>query len=88
MHDRTAAVRPPSVDVVEQPVCCPTGQCGPVFETSLLELLIRGVRRRLDRRAGDTSVGPAVHSFAGYPVSAMPPVPAAPPQPEKDARND
>ena len=85
MHDRTADVRPPSVDVVEQPVCCPTGQCGPVFETSLLEFLIKGVRRRLDRRQDDASIGLAMHPV-DLSRTTRAPGPTAPPQPEKDAR--
>jgi hypothetical protein len=44
MRDVTADPQSFSVDLVAEATCCPGGVCGPILETSLVELVFERVR--------------------------------------------
>jgi len=38
MTERSAAAASPDVEIFDPPLCCPTGLCGPVLDTTLVDL--------------------------------------------------
>jgi hypothetical protein len=44
MRDAKADSKSSGVDLVAEAACCPGGVCGPIFETSLVELVFKRVR--------------------------------------------
>ena len=44
MRDLTADPQLSEVDLVAEAACCPGGVCGPIFETSLVELVFKRIR--------------------------------------------
>ncbi len=38
MTDLATPTAPPDVEIFDPPMCCPTGLCGPVLDTTLLDL--------------------------------------------------
>ncbi len=44
MRDVMADPQSSDVDLVAEAACCPNGACGPIFETSLIELVFKRVR--------------------------------------------
>jgi len=38
MTERSAAAVAPDVEIFDPPLCCPTGLCGPVLDTTLVDL--------------------------------------------------
>lgn len=57
MHDAT---RNPIVetDLAADPACCPSGACGPLFETPLLELAFHRMRDAVKRRVAPPTADP------------------------------
>jgi hypothetical protein len=49
MRDVTADPQPSEVDLVAEAACCPGGVCGPIFETSLVELVFKRIRLLVGR---------------------------------------
>jgi hypothetical protein len=44
MREVMADWQPSEVDLVAEAACCPSGACGPIFETSLVELVFKRIR--------------------------------------------
>ena len=57
MRDATPDRQSSDVDLVAEAACCPTGMCGPVFETSLVELVFKRVRLLAGRGTAAPTVG-------------------------------
>lgn len=57
MHDTT---RDPHGDaeLTADPACCPSGACGPLFETPLLEVAFNRMLALVRGRRGVTAAGP------------------------------
>jgi hypothetical protein len=56
MRDPTPDRRSSDVDLVAEAACCPGGVCGPIFETSLVELVFNRVRLLAGRRTATQAV--------------------------------
>jgi hypothetical protein len=62
MRDVTADPQSSDGDLVAEATCCPSGVCGPIFETSLVELVVKRIRALAGRgtatRAVEAPSGP------------------------------
>ena len=90
MSDQLPGTATPDVEIFDPPLCCPTGLCGPVFETSLVGLVFDRVRRFVDSRsaAGMADLAGSAGHAPDQPMSTAPAVPVSSPQPQKDASHD
>jgi hypothetical protein len=75
MRDVTADRQSSDVDLVAEAACCPSGVCGPIFETSLVELVFKRVRLLVGRRYSTKTVELASDTVLDRVVSTAPSVP-------------
>jgi hypothetical protein len=74
MRDVTADRQSSDVDLVAEAACCPSGVCGPIFETSLVELVFKRVRLLVGRRYSTKTVELASDTVLDRVVSTAPSV--------------
>jgi len=88
MRDATADPQSSDVDLVAEAACCPGGVCGPIFETSLVELVFKRVRllvgHRTEPQVVELTAGPILDRV----VSTAPSVPPTTVRPQEDAPHD
>jgi hypothetical protein len=75
MRDVTADPQPSEVDLVAEAACCPGGVCGPIFETSLIELVFKRVRLLAGRGTSTQVVELTADPILDHVRSAGPTVP-------------
>ena len=75
MRDVTADPRSSEVDLVAEAACCPGGVCGPIFETSLVELVFKRGRLLAGRRTATPAVEVPSDPIPDHVQSAGPSVP-------------
>ncbi len=82
MRDVTADPQPSDVDLVAEAACCPSGVCGPIFETSLVELVFKRVRLLVGRRTAPQAVefpsDPILDRVVSTTAPSVPPTTARP----------
>ena len=75
MREAMADPRPSEVDLVAEAACCPGGVCGPIFETSLVELVFKRVRLLAGRGTSTQVVELTADPILDHVRSAGPTVP-------------
>jgi len=75
MRDVTADPQPSEVDLVAEAACCPSGVCGPIFQTSLVELVFKRVRLLAGRGTSTQVVELTADPILDHVRSAGPTVP-------------
>ena len=88
MRDATADPQASDVDLVAEAACCPGGVCGPIFETSLVEIVFKRVRLLVGRRDSTKPVELAAAPVLDRVVSTAPSVPPTTAHPQEDASHD
>ena len=77
MRDVTADPQSSDVDLVAEAACCPSGVCGPIFETSLVELVFKRVRLLVGRGIATQPVEVPSDPILDHVRSAGPSVPSS-----------
>jgi hypothetical protein len=75
MREAMAGPRSDGVDLVAEAACCPSGVCGPIFETSLVELVFKRVRLLAGRGTSTQAVELTADPILDHVPSAGPSVP-------------
>jgi hypothetical protein len=75
MRDVAADPQPSDADRVAETACCPSGVCGPIFETSLVELVFERIRLLAGRTTATQPVELPADPVLDHVRSAGPPVP-------------
>jgi hypothetical protein len=75
MRDVTAEPQPSDLDLVDEAACCPGGVCGPIFETSLVQLVFKRVRLLAGRGTATEPVEVPSDLILDHPRTAGPSVP-------------
>ena len=88
MRDATPDLQSSDVDLVAEAACCPNGMCGPIFETSLVELVFKRVRLLVGRRYSTKTVELASDPILDHVRSAGPSVPPSTARPREVASHD
>jgi hypothetical protein len=88
MRDVTADPQPPEVDLVAEAPCCPSGVCGPIFETSLVELVFKRVRLLAGRGTATEAVEVPSDTIPDHVRSAAPSLPPGTARPQEVASDD
>ena len=88
MHDKTSDRQSSDVDLVAEAACCPGGVCGPIFETSLVELVFKRVRLLAGRGTSTQAVEPAADPILDHVRSTGPSVPPTMTRPQEVASHD
>ena len=88
MRDVTADPQPSDVDLVAEAACCPSGVCGPIFETSLVELVFKRVRLLVGRRYATPTIELVAGPILDRVVSTAPSVPPTTARPHEVASHD
>jgi hypothetical protein len=88
MRDVTTDPQPFDVDLVAETACCPGGVCGPIFETSLVELVFKRVRLLVDRRYATPTIELGADPILDHVRSAGPSVPPNTVRPHEVASHD
>ena len=87
MPDVTADLQPSDADLVAEAACCP-GACGPIFETSLVELVFKRVRLLAGRGTATEPVEVPSDLILDHPRTAGPSVPPSTARQHEVASND
>ena len=85
MRDATADPQSSDVDLIAEAACCPNGMCGPIFETSLVELVFKRVRLLVGRRYATPAIELGADPILDLVVSTAPSVPPTTARPQEDA---
>jgi hypothetical protein len=88
MRDATADPQSSDVDLVAEAACCPGGVCGPIFETSLVELVFRRIRLLAGRRTATQAVEVPSDPIRDHVRSAGSSVPPTTVRPQEVASHD
>jgi hypothetical protein len=88
MHDVTADPQSSDVDLVAEAACCPSGMCGPIFETSLVELVLERARLLVGRGTATEAVEVPSDPILDHVRSAGPSVPPSTARPREVASHD
>jgi hypothetical protein len=88
MHDVTADPQSSEVDLVAEAPCCPGGVCGPIFETSLVELVFKRIRLLAGRGTATEAVEVPSDPIRDHVRSAGPSVPPSTARPREVASHD
>jgi len=88
MRDMTAELQPSDVDPVADAACCPSGVCGPIFETSLVELVFKRIRLLAGRRTATQPVELPADPVLDRVMSTAPSLPPGTARPHEVASND
>jgi hypothetical protein len=75
MRDPTPDRKSSAVDLAAEAACCPGGVCGPIFETSLVELVFKRVRLIAGRGTSTQVVELTADPILDHVRSAGPTVP-------------
>ena len=88
MRDATADPQSSDVDLIAEAACCPNGMCGPIFETSLVELVFKRVRLLVGRWTATQPVEVPSDPILDHVRSAGPWVPPSTARPHAVASHD
>ena len=88
MRDPTPDRQSSDVDLVAEAACCPSGVCGPIFETSLVELVFKRVRLLAGRGTATQAVEVPSDPILDHVRSAGPSVPPSTARPREVASHD
>lgn len=83
-HDRQSS----DVDHAAEAACCASGVCGPIFETSLVELVFKRVRLLVGRGTATQPVEVPSDPILDLVVPTAPSVPPTTARPQEDASHD
>ncbi len=75
MREAMADPKSSGVDLVAEAACCPSGVCGPIFETSLVELVFERIRVLAGRGTATRAVEVPSDPILDHVPSAGPSVP-------------
>ena len=88
MRDPTPDRKSSAVDLAAEAACCPGGVCGPIFETSLVELVFKRVRLLAGRGTSTQVVELTADPILDHVRSAAPSVPPSTARPQEVASHD
>ena len=88
MRDPTPDRRSSDVDLVAEAACCPGGVCGPIFETSLVELVFKRIRLLAGRGTATQAVEVPSDPIPDHVRSAGPSVPPGTARQDEVASHD
>jgi hypothetical protein len=88
MRDPTPDRQSSDVDLVAEAACCPSGVCGPIFETSLVELVFKRIRLLAGRGTATQAVEVPSDPILDHVRSAGPSVPPTTVRPQEVASHD
>jgi len=88
MRDPTPDRQSSDVDLVAEAACCPSGVCGPIFETSLVELVFKRVRLLAGRGTSTQAVELTADPILDHVRSTGPSVPPTMTRPQEVASHD
>jgi hypothetical protein len=88
MRDATPDLHSSDVDLVAEAACCPTGMCGPIFETSLVELVFKRLRLLAGRRYATPTIELGADPILDLVGSTAPSVPPTTVRPHEVASHD
>ena len=88
MRDPTPDRKSSAVDLAAEAACCPGGVCGPIFETSLVELVFKRIRLLAGRGTATQAVEVPSDPILDHVRSAGPSVPPTTVRPQEVASHD
>ena len=88
MRDVAADPQPSDADLVAEAACCPSGACGPIFETSLVELVFKRIRLLAGRGTATPTIELGADPILDRVVSTAASVPPSTARPQEDASHD
>ena len=88
MRDPTPDRQSSDVDLVAEAACCPGGACGPIFETSLVELVFKRIRLLAGRGTATQAVEVPSDPIPDHVRSAGPSVPPSTARQQEVASHD
>jgi hypothetical protein len=88
MRDAKDDPQSSDVDLVAEAPCCPGGVCGPIFETSLLELVFKRIRLVAGRRTATQTVEVPSDPILDRGAFAAPSLPPSTARPHEVASHD
>jgi hypothetical protein len=88
VHDETPGRQSSDVDLVAEAVRCPSGVCGPIFETSLVGLVFKRVRLLAGRGTATPTVELGADPILDRVVSTARSVPPTTVRPHEVATHD
>ena len=88
MRDPTPDRQSSDVDLAAEAACCPSGVCGPIFETPLVELVFKRIRLLAGRGTATQAVEVPSDPIPDHVRSAGPSVPPSTARQQEVASHD